>query len=163
MAEPFLGEIRTFAFDFAPSGWAICDGRLLNIAQNSALFTLLGTYYGGNGTTNFGLPDLQGRVPRHKNTTDNYGQKSGVESLVITQAHMPAHTHEFRVSTAVVTTNDPANNVLGKATIYADVKNTAPMAATTLAPSPGTPHNNMQPSLVVNFCIALQGIFPTRN
>ena len=163
MAEPFLGEIRTFAFDVAPQGWAICDGRLMSISQNQALFSLLGTYYGGDGVSTFGLPDLQGRVARHKGTADNYGQKLGAETVVVTENCMPAHTHEFKVSTAAPTTNDPTNNVLGAATIFAAPNNTKNMSPNVVAPSPGAAHTNLQPSLVVNYCIALNGIYPSRS
>jgi len=163
MAEPYLGEIRAFAFDFAPQGLAICDGRIINISQNQTLFSLLGTYYGGDGTSTFGLPDLQGRVPRHKSTADNYSQKFGTETVVVTENCMPAHFHQFNAKSADPTTNDPTNNVLGLPAIYAaSSNNTTNMSPNTLAPSPGTAHNNMQPSLVINYCIALVGDFPTR-
>jgi microcystin-dependent protein len=162
MAEPFLGEIRTFAFDYAPQNWAICDGRLLSINQNQALFSLLGTYYGGDGVNNFGLPDLQGRVARHKSAADSYGQKFGVETVVVTENCMPAHSHQFNVKSADPTTNDPTNNVLGTAAMYAAPNNSVNMSPNTLAPSPGAAHNNLQPSLVINYCIALTGIFPSR-
>lgn len=163
MAEPFLGEIRAFAFNYAPRGWALCAGQTMEISQNQALFALLGTYYGGNGTSNFGLPDLQGRVPRHKSGSDNYGQKFGAETQLLTQNHLPAHTHALLVSTAAPTTNNPDQNVLGAAVIYADPQNTAAMAANALAPSDGQAHTNLQPSLVINYCIALQGVFPSRS
>lgn len=163
MAEPFIGEIRTFAFDFAPRGWALCAGQVMAISQNEVLFSLLGTYYGGDGVSTFGLPDFQGRVPRHKSDSDNYGQKFGAETQLLTQNHLPAHTHALLVSTAAPTTNNPDQNVLGAAVIYADPQNTVPMAANALTPSAGQAHTNLQPSLVINYCIALQGIYPSRS
>ncbi|NTV52631.1 MAG: phage tail protein [Candidatus Firestonebacteria bacterium] len=163
MAEPFIGEIRTFAFDYAPAGWALCAGQVLNITQNQTLFSLLGNRYGGDGVATFGLPDLQGRVPRHKSAADSYGQKAGAETMLLTQEYLPAHSHELRFKNQAPTTNNPGQNVLGTAALYADVKNIKTMAPNALAPTAGQAHNNLQPSLVLNYCIALQGIFPPRS
>ncbi len=165
MADPFLGEIRIFGFPFAPAGWALCQGQLLSIGQNQALFSLLGTYYGGNGTSNFGLPDLMGRVPRFKNTNDNYGDKYGVETQPLTQEFLPAHTHTLQAGGSSTPLNNvPAGNILGVATMYTTQgTNMTTMAADAVTPSAGVAHTNVQPSLVLNYCIALQGIFPSRS
>jgi microcystin-dependent protein len=162
MAEPFLGEIRTFAFTYPPAGWALCDGRVMSVKQNPALASLLGSRYGGDGVNTFGLPDLQGRVPRHKSASDDYGQKFGEESVALTPENLPKHSHELKVKDADSTTNVPAGNVLGLAAIYAEPKNLKPMYEHSLELWDKDAHNNLQPSLVLNYCIALQGTFPPR-
>lgn len=163
MSEPFLGELRLFAFGFAPKGWAMCNGQLLTIAQNQALFSLLGTTYGGNGQTTYALPDLRGRVPMHMGGGFNQGQAAGQERHTVTIQEMPAHNHLVNASTANGNAADP--------TMLAQFSNGygAPASLTTLHPATvantggSQPHENRQPLLVLNWCIALQGIFPSRN
>ena len=165
MAEPFLSEIKMMSFNFAPRGWAFCNGQLLPINQNQALFSLLGTTYGGNGQTNFALPDLQGRTPVHEGLNHALGERAGEQAHTLSIAEMPAHTHQaFGTNTngaGVV----PTGNVLG-------AFNNAYNALTQqISINPGSvstvggsqAHLNMQPFLTVNFCIALQGIFPSAN
>lgn len=167
MSEPFLGEIKICSFDFPPKGWAFCDGQLLPINQNQALFSLMGTMYGGNGQTTFALPDLRGRAPIHRGPGFVQGQAGGVTAVTLSAAEMPTHVHGARASTTDGDTPVGANNVLaasGTASVYGPAT-----ALTTLHPSSVTPvgggqaHGNMQPSLVLNFCVSLQGIFPSRN
>ena len=167
MSEPFLGEIRAFGFNFAPRGWAMCNGQLLPIAQNTALFSLLGTTYGGNGQTTFALPDLRGRVPVHMGQGHGLsnriqGEQSGEENHTLIITEMPAHAHAQPASNAEQDTNRPGNAVPAKGGVYAGSTDGTVMDAST--PTGGSqPHNNMQPYLVLNYCIALQGIFPSRN
>ena len=168
MASPFLSEIRIMSFNFAPKGWALCDGQLLPINQNQALFSLLGTTYGGNGQTNFGLPDLQGRVPLHRSQTYPQGTKAGVEQVTIDQSTMPMHNHTLLGTTTAGDKKLPAS-VLGTSTaatdyFYSPPTNQLPLNSATIGPAgQGQAHNNVQPFLVLNFSIALQGIFPSRN
>lgn len=173
MAEPFIGEIRLFSFGFAPAYWATCDGQTLNISQNQALYALLGTTYGGNGTTTFNLPDLRGRTILHPDgTTYREGVKGGSEAVALNAtSQLPAHTHGICANSDDGSTNVPTGNVL------ADVKETskfayaaskaspaATLAAGSIAPAGGSAgHNNMQPSLTLNYCIALTGIWPSRS
>ena len=166
MAEPFLSEIRIFSFNFPPKGWAFCNGQFLPINQNQALFALLGTTYGGNGQTTFALPNLQGRVPNHFGNGHTLGERAGSSAVTVTQQQMPMHLHFLQASNSGTnTTADPANAFL------APLNNTyaAPANLTTLEPSSVTnvggsqAHTNMMPYLVLNFCIALQGIFPSPN
>ena len=172
MAEPFIGEIRIFAGTFAPVGWAFCDGRLLAIAQNDALFALIGTTYGGDGETTFALPDLRSRFAVHQGQgpgLSNYtiGETTGTETVTLTVPQLPAHSH---IANAGSGGNDlsPAGNVWatdagGNTAAYNDASN-AQMAATAIGVAGGSqPHDNIQPFLVVNFIIALEGIFPARN
>ena len=167
MAEPFLSEIRVFSFRFAPRGWALCNGQLLPINQNQALFSLLGTTYGGDGRVNFALPDLQGRVPIHVGNGHTLGERAGEQAHTLSIAEMPAHTHVAQGSAAAGTQNVPANNMVlsqRAAEIYRAPSNLAPMVAGTLTNAGGSQaHQNMQPFLTLNFCIALQGIFPSPN
>lgn len=169
MAEPFLGEIRMFSFAFAPKGWALCDGRLLPINQNQALFALLGVTYGGNGTTNFGLPDLRGRVPVHFGSGVVQGEMAGREAVVLSASQLPAHSHPVRASSDVANASSAAGAVLagkprGGVDVYANPSNLEPLAAGSVGNTGSSQaHPNMQPSLVMNFCIALQGIFPSPN
>jgi microcystin-dependent protein len=166
MSEPFLSEIKIVSFNFPPKGWALCNGQLLPINQNQALFALLGTAYGGNGQTNFALPNLRGRVPIHMgNGHDTVGEAAGSTSVTINIQQLPTHIHGAANTNANATTNDPTNAFLGAANnLY-----TSPGSLTTMHPSSVTsvggsqPHNNMMPYLVLNFIIALQGIFPSRN
>jgi microcystin-dependent protein len=166
MSSPFLGEVRMTGFNFAPKGWAVCAGQLLPISQNAALFSILGTTYGGNGTTDFALPDLRGRVPAHRGTSLVLGQAGGLESVVLTTDQIPAHNHlmgSFNQATAAA----PAANVFaGKPRRGMDVY-AAPPANVAINSNDivggSLPHDNLQPYLVVNFAIALFGIFPSRN
>lgn len=167
MAEPFLSEIRLFSFGFAPRGWALCNGQLLPINQNQALFSLLGTTYGGDGRVNFALPNLQGRVPLHKGGSHTLGELGGAQAHTLTQPELPQHTHTAQGSAAAGTQNVPASNMMlsqRAAEIYRPPSNLASMTAGTLANAGGSQaHQNMQPFLVINFSIALQGIFPSPN
>ena len=172
MAEPFLSEIRIFSFNFAPKGWALCNGQLLPINQNQALFSLLGTTYGGNGQTNFALPNLRGRAPIHEGSGFTLGQAGGQSAHTVTMSEMPQHIH-FQTSNMCIGGNtinaalgDPTNNYWannGKAQYATNTLDNVmhPSAVTNVGGS--QPHNNMQPYLVLNFCIALQGIFPSQN
>ena len=165
MAEPFLSEIRIMSFGFAPKGWALCNGQLLPINQNQALFALLGTTYGGDGRVTFALPNLQGNVPIHRGGGHALGEHGGEQAHTLSAAELPLHGHALLGADNPATTNVPTNDYLGQqANIYGPATN-----LTALAPSEigntgsGQPHENMQPFLVLNFCIALQGIFPSQN
>lgn len=167
MADPFIGEIRAFSFSFAPRGWALCNGQLMAIQQNQALFALLGTIYGGDGRTNFGLPNLQGRVPIHVSPARPQGAVGGEISHTLIPQEIPFHTHGVMASPNLGTQNIPANDrVLSRRTaeIYHAPTDLVPMSPAMLAPSGSAQaHNNLQPYLVLNFCIAIVGIFPSRN
>jgi microcystin-dependent protein len=166
MSEPFLSEIKVVSFNFPPKGWALCNGQLLPINQNQALFALLGTTYGGNGQTTFALPNLRGRVPIHMGNGHILGEAAGNTSVTVNIQQLPTHAHALQASpNSEGTSGDPSNNFLAPVnTGYA-----APTNLTTLEPSSVTPvggsqpHNNMMPYLTLNFVIALQGIFPSRN
>jgi microcystin-dependent protein len=171
MADPFVAEIRIFGFNFPPKGWAFCAGQLLPLAQNTALFSLLGTTYGGNGQSTFALPDLQGRAPMspgHNGQAEHLlGESGGTTSVTLLASEMPAHTHAVNGSNGPANLQAPAaDRVLGRANGNVYLDNPAalvPMAPEALAPAGGgQPHNNMQPFLTLNFCIALQGVFPPR-
>lgn len=168
MSEPFLGEIRTFGGNFAPTGWALCDGRLLSIAQYSALFSLLGTTYGGDGKVTFALPDLQGRAPMHWGsgpglTPRDIGESAGSSTVTLIQTEMPAHTHAGEASLSSASALSPSGNVLGDAALYAAPPYTTAMSPMAIGVTGGSqPHENMMPYLGVTFIIALQGIFPSR-
>jgi microcystin-dependent protein len=178
MIEGFIGMLVLYGCNFAPRGWAFCAGQLLPIAQNTALFSLLGTQYGGNGTTNFALPDLRGRVPIGQGQgsgLSNYviGETIGAENITLLQTQIPAHNHGFKVANTSASLAAPVNNA--SIANYTDINgdggqlyNSLNPATTLTAPSVGatgsnTPHSNMQPFLVMNFCIATVGIFPARN
>jgi microcystin-dependent protein len=171
MAEPFLGEIRMFGFNFAPQGWALCQGQLMPINQNQALFSLLGTFYGGNGTTTFALPDLRGRVGISMGQgpgTSPYqlGEVAGAETVTLTSGQMPAHAHAVEANGSPGTSTRTAGTVPARtaASDYAAAPDGTVMNAGMIAAAGGSqPHSNIQPFLVLNFCIALQGIFPSRN
>jgi microcystin-dependent protein len=165
MAEPFLSEIRIFSFNFPPKGWAFCNGQFLPINQNQALFALLGTTYGGNGQTTFALPNLKGRLPIHVGNGHTLGEAAGSSAVTISQQTMPQHIHVLNATNDNGNTANPANAFLGAANnVYH-----APASLGTLIPSTVTnvggsqAHTNMMPYLVLNFCIALQGIFPSPN
>ena len=163
MAEPYLGEIRIISFNFAPKGWAFCNGQLLPINQNQALFSILGTTYGGNGQTTFALPNLQGRVPLHMGNGFVEGQLGGAQTVTLTLTEI-RHTHQVR-ATATATTNTAGGNfpAVSGNDLYGSGADTT-MNPVTIAPAGGSqPHSNLQPYLVINFVIALQGIFPSRN
>jgi microcystin-dependent protein len=165
MAEPFIGEIRVTSFNFAPRGWALCNGQLLPINQNQALFSLLGTYYGGNGISTFALPNLQGRTPLHTGSGFVQGQTGGEEAHLLTSAEVPSHTHT-QGSISQATGNNPASSVpAAKPRRGINVYNTGaiPVQLAGQGTAGGNQsHNNMQPYLTLNFVIALQGIFPSR-
>jgi microcystin-dependent protein len=168
MAEPFLAEIRMVSFNFAPKGWALCNGQLLPIAQNQALFSILGTTYGGDGRTTFGLPDLRGRTPIHVGSGHTEGERGGESAHTLTIAEIPSHVHSLSaVNTSAGNVNNPNGVNLATsspAEVYAGPTNLVPMSATSLAIAGGSQaHNNMQPYLTVGFCIALVGIFPSPN
>lgn len=169
MAEPFLGEIREFGFNFAPKGWAQCNGQLLPINQFTAVFSILGTTYGGDGRTNFALPDLRGRMPVHQSFDIALGQAGGVESVTLTASNLPPHGHNVMASADLASSVSPASNVMGAkprfgVNVFAAASNLASLAPGAVHTTGSSqPHDNVQPSLVVNFCIALAGIFPSRN
>jgi microcystin-dependent protein len=173
MADPFVAEIRIYPFNFAPKGWAFCNGQLLPLSQNTALFSLLGTTYGGDGKSTFALPDLQGRAPMHPGqgpglSLHDLGETGGSETVTLLESEMPSHPHALRASA------DPANAQIpnsqltlarsaGGSAYNPNAGGVTAMAGIALATAGGSlPHNNMQPYLTLNFCIALQGVFPPR-
>jgi microcystin-dependent protein len=172
MADPFVAEIRIFPFNFAPKGWAWCDGQLMPLSQNTALFSLLGTTYGGNGKSNFALPDLQGRSPMHPGqgpglSLHDLGETGGSETVTLLESEIPAHSHSWRVTAGDAGEDrTPGNEALARSTggnLYVAAGSLVGMAPETLAPAGGDqPHNNLQPYLTCYFCIALQGVFPPR-
>ena len=183
MADPFVAEIRIFPFNFAPTGWAFCDGQILPISQNTALFSLLGTVYGGNGQSTFALPNLQGSAPMQQGqgqglSVRSLGEQSGVESVTLLVSEMPFHTHIMQASSQEATagtataTSYPAKALSDAGTSGGIVGTYSPAAASpanvtmapqALSPAGGSlPHNNMQPYLTLSYCIALQGVFPPR-
>jgi microcystin-dependent protein len=161
--EPFLGELRLMSFDFPPKSWALCNGQTLQIAQNQALFALLGTTYGGNGQTTFGLPDLQGRTAMHFGNGFTQGERAGQESHTLTAPEMPAHTHIVTASKANGNQADP--KILASFSEgYSGFNGPTTLNPATISNAGGSqPHENRQPYLVLSWCIALQGIFPSRN
>jgi microcystin-dependent protein len=172
MADPFVAEIRIFPFNFAPKGWAFCDGQILPLSQNTALFSLLGTTYGGNGQSTFALPNLQGCVPMHPGqgpglSLHSLGESSGTETVTLLQAEIPSHPHVMNASQGDGNDTSPNNELTATGigvNSYAGPANLAPMSPGTLTPAGGDrPHNNLQPYLTLNFNIALQGVFPPRS
>ncbi|MFZ5815174.1 MAG: phage tail protein [Bacillota bacterium] len=167
MSEPFLAEIKIISFGFAPKGWAFCNGQQLPINQNQALFSLLGTTYGGNGQTTFALPNLQGRVPIHMGGGNILGQSGGEPVHTLSVNEMPVHTHQVMANGAGADSTGPAGKVWAPSTANPYTAGASPdTALNSAAISPaggGEPHENMQPYLVLNYVIALQGIFPSRN
>ena len=173
MADPFVAEIRIFGFNFAPRGWAFCNGQLLPLAQNTALFSLVGTTYGGNGQTNFGLPNLQGCAPMHPGqgpglSQHDLGETGGSATVTLITQQLPSHTHALRGLSAPGNAAVAAGNALARSggglLAYAPSGTAAPMKPEAIGVAGGgQPHNNMMPYLTYNFCIALQGIFPPRS
>lgn len=171
MADPFVAEIRIYPFNFAPTGWAFCDGQILPISQNTALFSLLGTMYGGNGKSTFALPNLQGSAPMHQGQGPGLsqrfiGEQSGVENVTLIQTEIPAHNHNVMAANFPADANSPTNNAFSRSTnasVYGVGGTPVTMSPNSIAPTGGDqPHNNMQPYLTLNFCIAMQGVFPPR-
>ena len=175
MADPFVAEIRIFPFNFAPKGWAFCNGQLLPLSQNTALFSLLGTTYGGDGKSTFALPNMQGNAPMHPGqgpglSLHDLGETGGSETVTLLQSEIPAHAHQMSVSSQVGLENQV--NVAGTGqlfamgdgiNLYGTANNFTQMSPNALAPAGGNqPHNNLMPYLTLNFCIALQGVFPPR-
>jgi microcystin-dependent protein len=167
MSEPFMSEIRIMSFNFAPQGWAECNGQFMPINQNQALFSLLGTNFGGNGQTTFQLPDFRGRIPMHVlNNSHTLGERGGEVAHTVSIAEMPTHTHLFNVNTGVGTVTNPNGAVLAKApgNTYGPPTNLVAMnAAATTNTGGSQPHTNMMPYLTLTFCICLQGFFPSPN
>ena len=171
MSEPFLSEIKIVSFNFPPKGWALCNGQFLPINQNQALFSLLGTTYGGNGQTTFALPDLRGQVPIHVGNSHTLGEKAGTPTVTINQSSMPTHLHQAQASSTAHTANPENYAPIASNALFGVVNNLygAPANLTALLPSTLTnvggsqAHENRQPFLVLNFIIALQGIFPSQN
>jgi microcystin-dependent protein len=169
--DPFVAEIRIFPFNFAPKGWAFCDGQLLPLSQNTALFSLLGTIYGGDGKSNFALPNLQGRAAMHPGQGQGLslhfeGETGGSETVTLLQTEIPAHTHAVAASQGDGLETAPAQQLLATGVGISQYQTPGPLtnlSPSAVAPTGGSaPHNNMQPYLTVNFCIALQGVFPPR-
>jgi microcystin-dependent protein len=171
MTQPFIGEIRMFGGNFAPKNWAMCNGQILAISQNTALFSLLGTIYGGNGTSNFALPNLQSRSPMHQGQGPGLsdrviGEEGGTENVTLLGANLPSHTHGVMAVGSAGTQTTPVGNSWASSTTrpYSNQAPNAAMAPGTLGPTGGNqPHDNLQPYLVVTFIICLNGIFPSRN
>ena len=171
MSNPFLAEIRIFPFNFAPRGWAFCDGQLMPISQNTALFSLFGTYYGGDGKVTFALPDLEGAAPMHPGqgpglSLRDLGESGGSDTVTLLQSEIPAHSHSLLGSNVLGDTPNPTNNALARfVNAYQQTSNSnlVTMSPQSLSPAGGSqPHNNLMPYLTLNFCIALQGIYPSR-
>jgi len=179
MSNPFLAEIRIFPFNFAPLGWAFCNGQILPLSQNTALFSLLGTTYGGDGKSNFALPNFQGSVPMFYGqgpglSLYDIGQQAGSDTVTLLSGELPLHSHSINATTVAGTTDDPNNNMpsdgnwasggaSGKVQYYSAQAPAAQLNPLAIAPAGGSlPHNNLMPYLTLNFCIALQGVFPPR-
>jgi microcystin-dependent protein len=168
MGTPFIGEIRPMSFNFAPSGWATCDGQLLAINQNQPLFSLLGTTYGGDGRTTFALPDLRGRLPVDSDGgAHSLGQRAGTETVTLNPSQIPTHTHTLSASSSSGDDTFPGA-FASAANLYGPPTNLTPIGAAppngpSISPAGSAPHTNLMPYLVINFCIALSGIFPSRN
>ena len=163
--DPYLGEIRMFAGNFAPAGWQLCAGQVLAIAENEVLFNLIGTTYGGDGQETFALPDLRGRLPLHRGNGFTLGEGGGVEEVTLTIQELPMHTHPFVASTNAGTTTNPPENLLAKggAAYIQDVGTAALNPASVSSAGGSQPHTNIQPYLCINFIIALSGVYPPPN
>ena len=174
MSEPFIAEIRIFAGDFAPRSWAFCNGQLLPISQNTALFSLIGTTYGGDGRSTTALPNLQGQAPMHPGrgpglTSYRLGQRGGVETVTLSEAQMPSHTHTMRASGGTggplgggANATDPVDNYLAASVKYSSIAGSSVNMQSVTNAGGSQAHNNMQPFLAINFIIALQGLYPSR-
>jgi microcystin-dependent protein len=172
MANPFIAEIRIFPFNFPPKGWAFCDGQVMSISQNTALFSLLGTTYGGDGKSNFALPDMQGNAPMHPGqgpglSLHDLGETGGSDTVTLLESEMPSHSHGLTASNQFGTDQSPVNELfavgVGGIKLYAAPASTVQLADVMVTPAGGDqPHNNLMPYLTLNFCIALQGVFPPR-
>jgi microcystin-dependent protein len=170
--DPFVAEIRIFPFNFAPKGWAFCDGQILPLSQNTALFSLLGTTYGGDGKSNFALPNMQGNAPMHPGqgpglSLHDLGETGGAESVILLQSEMPSHSHTWTAANSDGSDQSPLAELVaggvGGISAYAIPSALVPLGDNALTPAGGDqPHNNMQPYLTLNFCIALQGVYPPR-
>ena len=170
--DPFVAEIRIFPFNFPPKGWAFCDGQILPLSQNTALFSLLGTTYGGDGKSNFGLPNMQGNAPMHPGqgpglSPHDLGETGGSETVTLLQSEIPSHSHNMMASNADSTSQSPAGQLLaggiGGIAFYGPPPPLVQLSQNALTPAGGSqPHNNLQPYLTLNFCIALQGVYPPR-
>ncbi|HSS77023.1 MAG TPA: phage tail protein [Thermoanaerobaculia bacterium] len=169
--DPFVAEIRIFPFNFAPKGWAFCDGQILPLSQNTALFSLLGTTYGGDGKSNFALPNMQGNAPMHPGqgpglSLHDLGETGGSDTVSLLESEIPSHSHGFIVSQSDATDQSPVNELLAAGVgigQYGTPGAITQLSSNALAPAGGDqPHNNMQPYLTLNFCIALQGVYPPR-
>lgn len=167
MSEPFLGQLGLFSFNFAPKGWAMCNGQLLPISQNQALFSLLGTFYGGDGRVNFALPNLQSRCPMHVGNGHTQGESGGAQAVTLTLQQLPTHTHNVNASSAVGNQANPKGNFWAQddaaAVLYRNAGTDLMNGAAIASVGGSQAHNNMAPYLVISFCIALQGIYPSRN
>jgi microcystin-dependent protein len=167
MAEPFLSEIRIMSFNFAPKGWALCNGQLLPINQNQGLFSLLGTTFGGDGRVNFALPDVRARTPIHVGNGHTLGERGGEQAHTVSIAETPTHTHTVNATSITATTNNPSNTLLTAQSTAANLYGSAGSNLVAMSPAMvgntggSQAHENMQPFLTLNFCIALQGIFPS--
>jgi microcystin-dependent protein len=166
MAQPYVGEIRMFAGNFAPAGWMFCEGQLLPISENETLFQLIGTTYGGDGQSTFGLPDLRGRLPLHQGNGFTLAEAAGVEEVTLTVQQIPAHNHAFLVNSGGGTSNSPTGNVMAASPtldMYREAQPTTQLAPAAISPVGGSqPHTNFQPYLCVDFIISLFGIFPSQ-
>ena len=171
MPSPYIGEIRMFAGNYAPEGWALCNGQLMAIAENAALFQLISTTYGGDGQSTFGLPDLQCRIPIHQGAGFNVGQSGGTETVTLTSQNIPTHGHALYATTSPSNDSNATNNELSQALTFDAYQSTIPPTAAMAAQSIGAafppagnqPHDNLQPFLCVNFIISLYGIFPSQS
>lgn len=166
MAEPYLSEIRLFSLAFAPRGWALCDGQLLPINQNQPLFALLGSRYGGNGQTNFALPDLRGRVPIHVGNGHDLGERAGAETSTLSIGQLPTHSHQLPATSGSAQPNPAAGAVLAASgqDLYANPNDLVALHPSSIPTVGGSqPHSNMQPFLTLTYCIALFGVFPSAN
>jgi microcystin-dependent protein len=166
MAQPFVGEIRMFAGNFAPAGWMFCEGQLLPISENEILFQLIGTTYGGDGQSTFALPDLRGRIPLHFGNSFILAETGGAEQVTLTVSQIPAHSHPLLATSTVATDQNASNNLLSQASLFFPYINVAPSLAMAPASISGVggsqPHNNFQPYLCVDFIISLFGLFPSQ-
>lgn len=171
MADPFVAEIRIFPFNFPPKGWAFCDGQILPLSQNTALFSLLGTTYGGDGKSNFALPNMQGNAPMHPGqgpglSLHDLGETGGSDTVSLLESEIPSHSHAMSVSSQIGLENSPSGQLFAAGdgiNLYTTAGSLKSMSDQMIAPAGGDqPHNNMMPYLTLNFCIALQGVYPPR-